>query len=244
MRRMTRREMLFVSGLAAAACAASALSVGGLMLLRRRTAPMPTPQPTETAFLPPQPIIVPRAAWGARDPDHMAPNEYGYADSPLDSSWWVYPNDLSEVYNTVCIHHTAHAHDSVETMQDVQNLHMNRNGWADIGYHYGIDTDGNIYEGRDIGVRGSSVGGYNTGLIGIVLMGNFEIDQPTEAQITSTQVLVNWLTALYRLSHLAGHNEFNGNTVCPGENLASQLDTFATNAGLQRGTGGYVSPTA
>ncbi len=241
--RITRREVMLVTGLAATVCAASALGVGGLLLLRRRAAPTPTPQPSAPPSLPPQPIIVPRAAWGARDPDHAAPNEYGYAESALDSSWWVYPGDLAAVYNTVVIHHTAHTQDTVETMQDIQNLHINRNGWADIGYHYGIDADGNIYEGRDIGVRGSSVGGYNTGLLGVVLMGNFEFDQPMEAQVASAQLLVNWLAALYSLSHLAGHSEFNSNTVCPGENIATQLDTFASNAGLQRGTGGYVAPS-
>jgi hypothetical protein len=243
MQRITRREIMLVTGLAAAACAAGTLGVGGLLLLRRRAAPTPTPLPSATLIVPPQPIIVSRKAWGARDPDHTAPNEYGYADSPLENGWRVYPGELSEVYNTVVIHHTAHAHDTVETMQDIQNLHMNRNGWADIGYHYGIDPNGNIYEGRDIGVRGSSVSGYNTGLIGVVLMGNFEVDQPTEAQIASAQALVDWLAALYRLSHLAGHSEFNGNTVCPGENLNTQLDIFASHASLRRGIDGYVAPS-
>ena len=243
MPRITRREALVVTGLAATACAASALGVGGLLLLPRRTAPTATPSPSSTPDLPPQPIIVPRAAWGAREPDHAAPNERGFAEAPLDNSWWVYPGDLAEVYNTVVIHHTAHNQENAETMVDIQNLHMNRNGWADIGYHYGIATDGNIYEGRDIGVRGSSVSGYNTGLIGVTLMGNFEVDQPTEAQLATVQTLVNWLAARYRLSHLAGHGEFNGNTVCPGENLISHLHTFASAAGLQRGTGGYVAPT-
>jgi hypothetical protein len=242
MPRITRREALVVTGLAATVCAASTLGVGGLLLLRRRAAPTATPFPSSTPDLPPQPIIVPRLAWGAREPDRAAPNEFGYAESPLDNGWWVYPGDLAEVYNTVVIHHTAHAQDTVETMQDIQNLHMNRNGWADIGYHFGIDIEGNIYEGRDIGVRGSSVSGYNTGLIGVTLMGNFEVDQPTAAQLSATQKLVNWLAALYSLSHLAGHSEFNSNTVCPGESLASQLDTFASIAGLQRGTGGYVAP--
>jgi hypothetical protein len=243
MRRVSRRSAIALLSLGAAACVASALGVGGLLLLRRRPAPAATLVPTPAATLPPQPIIVPRAAWGARPPNHEAPNERGFAAGPLEDSWWVYPGLLSDIYTTVVIHHTAQQQDTPETMVDVQNLHMNRNGWADIGYHFGIDVDGNIYEGRDIGVRGASVAGYNTGLIGVALMGNFEVEQPTPAQLAAAQALTIWLAAVYTLTHLAGHGEFNGNTACPGANLKTQLDALATTANLLRGTGGYISPS-
>jgi hypothetical protein len=155
----------------------------------------------------------------------------------------VYPGNLADAYNTVVIHHTAIALDTNETMRSIQDLHMDTNGWADIGYHYAIDKDGVIYEGRNIGVRGASVAGHNTGVIGVVVMGNFEFDQPLMAQLTALQTLVNWLTTTYSLTHLAGHGEFNPESVCPGKNLALYLDMLARGAGLQRGTGGYVPPT-
>jgi hypothetical protein len=195
-------------------------------------------------FSPPlQPIILSREAWGARAPDFKAENESGIAKSPFDDGWYRYPDDLADVYRTVAIHHSATLGNPDETMRDLQNLHMNRNRWADVGYHYGIDRAGLIYAGRDIGVRGSSVAGHNTGTIGIVLMGNFEEDrQPADLQLASLRALVAWLTATYPLTHLAAHGEFNPETVCPGKNLWMLLDEIALEAGLERGTAGYVPP--
>lgn len=192
---------------------------------------------------PPKPIILSREAWEARAPDFKAENENGIAKSPFDEGWYRYPDDLAAVYRTVAIHHSATLGNPDETMRDLQNLHMNRNRWADVGYHYGIDRAGRIYAGRDIGVRGSSVAGHNTGTIGIVLMGNFEEDRlPAALQLASLRVLVAWLTAIYPLTHLAAHGEFNPETVCPGKNLWMLLDEIALEAGLERGTAGYVPP--
>jgi hypothetical protein len=190
----------------------------------------------------PKPAIVSRAEWGAEPPDHNAPNEFGITDDPTDPAWHVYTKPLDQVYNTVAIHHTAALLFSNETMRDVQKLHMETNGWADVGYHYAIDRSGIVYEGRDVHVRGASVAGHNTGVLGIVLMGDFEFDQPLDVQLASAQTLVNWLASEYPLTHLAGHGEFNPETSCPGRNLKAQLDMLAEKAGLQRGTRGYVPP--
>lgn len=198
------------------------------------------------AQLPPftMPTVISRAEWGARPPDHQALNEFGFAQSALDPEWYVYTESLVDVYNTVVIHHSASPVTSNETMADIQNSHMDVNGWADIAYHYGIDKDGVVYEGRDIGARGASVAGYNTGTIGVVVMGNFEQDDPLAVQMTALQVLVNGLTSTYLLSHLAGHGEFNPESVCPGNKLILYLDQLAQNAGLARGTAGHIPPSA
>ena len=188
------------------------------------------------------PNIVPRAEWGARRPDHKASNEFGIDKSALGNGWYVYPDDLRDIYNTVVIHHSAQPLATNQTMSNIQNLHMNANHWADIGYHYGIDRHGVIYEGRRLQVRGASVARHNTGVIGIVVMGNFEGESPRKAQLRSLQALVNWLALTYTLSHLAGHREFNSQSVCPGKRLARYLDVLASGARLARGTTGYVAP--
>jgi hypothetical protein len=56
-------------------------------------------------------------------------------------------------------------------MLETQENHQ-QGKYDDIGYHYGIDCDGKIYEGRDIRFKGSSVLEYNTGVIGVVLLNN------------------------------------------------------------------------
>lgn len=195
--------------------------------------------PAETVS---QPAIVPREEWNALPPNHDAPNENGLASGPADSAWYVYEQPLEDVYKTIAIHHTGSLMFVNETMRDVQRLHLEHNGWADVGYHYGIDNKGVIYEGRDIHVRGAAVAGHNTGTLSIVVMGNFEIDQPTDTQLAALQTLISWLTSIYRITHLAAHGEFNAESKCPGANLAVLLDDLADQAGLQRGTGGYVAP--
>lgn len=237
-RLISRRRILTLlfSGLAA--------SVGAIVTwLTRRTSSTvvilePTPQPLPTASL----TIVSRDQWGARPPNHKAANEFGIATSVTDLTWYVYPGDLAEAYSTVAIHHSAIPLDTNETIKSVQDLHMDTNHWADVGYHYIIDKNGIVYEGRDIHVRGASVAGYNTGTIGLCVMGNFEIDSPLEIQLTVLQQVVNWLATTYTLTHLAAHGEFNPESVCPGKNMKPYLDTLAQVAGLQRGTGGYVKP--
>ncbi len=236
-RPISRRRMLALlfTGLAAAAGAV-------ITWLTRRPEPIivvidPTPMPSPTPTL----TIVRRDQWGVRPPDHEAANEFGFATTAIDKTWYVYPNDLADEYSTVAIHHSAALLSTNETMKSVQDLHMDSNHWADVGYHYVIDKNGILYEGRDIHVRGSSVAGYNTGTIGVCVMGNFEQDFPLEIQLTILQQVVNWLAATYTLTHLAAHGEFNKESVCPGKNMMPYLDTLAQVAGLQRGTGGYVN---
>jgi N-acetylmuramoyl-L-alanine amidase-like protein len=187
-----------------------------------------------------KPVFVRRAEWGARPPNHEAPNEFGFATRPTESAWYVYPGDLAAEYSTVAIHHSAALLASNETMRSIQNEHMDVNGWADVAYHFAIDKNAVIYEGREIGARGASVAGHNTGTIGVVVMGNFEQESPLDVQLDALQSLLNWLTQQYTLSHLAAHGEFNPESVCPGKYLGAHLDTLARGAGLLRGTGGYV----
>lgn len=216
----------------------------GLVIVNNRLANVLNPPPDAPLLsgsdMPP---IIARSEWGAREPDHQAANEFGFAASPLNPQWYVYPESLTDAYNTVVIHHSASLLAANETMADIQDSHMDVNGWADIAYHYGIDKDGLIYEGRDIGARGASVAGFNTGTIGIVVMGNFEQEYPLEVQMKSLQILVNNLESTYSLSHLAGHGEFNPESVCPGSHFIPYLDELAQNAGLLRGTSGHVRPT-
>jgi len=239
--RFSRRHLLRFGAVAAAIGAVLALTYGGVRNLLRVSQKPASSQRLPLAALP---FIVPRAEWGARPPNHDALDEFGFATSPIQTEWYVYPGNLSDVYNTVAIHHSASLLASNETMASIQKLHMDTNQWADIGYHYGIAKDGVIYEGRDIRVRGVNVARYNTGTIGVVVMGNFEEEQPLLVQLDALQSLVNWLASTYALTHLAGHREFNPETVCPGKNLMPYLDQLAQNAGLTRGTGGHVPPTA
>ena len=73
-----------------------------------------------------------------------------------------------------------------------QNLHQGR-GWGDIAYHYIIGIDGTVYEGRDPAYEPDTGTDYDTtGHLGIVVEGNFEIDEPTQAQLDALVQLLAW----------------------------------------------------
>lgn len=183
--------------------------------------------------------IIDRTSWGAAEPDIAGSNE-GYYDPIFNpGGWYVYPNPLDQQLNTLIIHHSATA--PGDTPGNIQQVHMTAQGYADIAYQFLIDEGGLIYEGRSITVRGAHTGGHNTGTVGIVLIGNFESDNPTFEQLCSLKHLSTYLKNLYHITHLAGHHDFQPEiTVCPGEHLAEELPGIAAELGLEFGTAGYI----
>ena len=211
-------------------------------------------QPTKVVVLPygrptaipdePPPIIS-RGAWGALPVDVRARNEYGLYDKGVNpAGWYVYPDDLRDSYQTLVVHHSAfYKADGIATLLEVQRLHRDDRGWADVGYHYLVDKDGTIYEGRHIAVRGAHTAGHNTGSAGVCLLGDFRYRAPSQAQWHGLAVLSRWLIAELGLTHLAAHNQFNAGTLCPGAAVLQQLPLLADALGVEFGIEGYV-PTA
>lgn len=109
-----------------------------------------------------------------------------------------------------------------KTIKSIQEYHQKTNTWCDLGYHAVISPNGDIYQGRPFDVVGSHVKSNNTGNIGIMLIGNFEVEQPTKEQLTSLKNLLQYLTLKFPQiklpEHLYGHKEFMS-TDCPGKNL-------------------------
>jgi hypothetical protein len=184
--------------------------------------------------------IIPRSGWGAIDPDHNAPGERGFYDKVTNPDGWrVYDKPLSQVLNTIVVHHSALP--LSDGPLQIQYLHMRQKGYADIGYHFVIDDAGRIYAARDIHVRGAHTGNHNSGTVGVVLMGNFEGMQPTTTQFDSLKAMVASLIGDYGISYLCGHRDFQpGVTLCPGKYLEEKLPSLAFWQWIKFGTAGYV----
>ncbi len=194
---------------------------------------------TETDGPPP---IVSRDDWGALPVDISARNERGlYQKGVNPAGWYVYPGDLRDSYQTLVVHHSAfYEADGLATLLEAQRLHRDDRGWADLGYHYLVDKDGTIYEGRNLGVRGVHTQGHNTGSAGVCLLGDFRHRRPTQAQWNGLAALSRWLIAELGLTHLAAHNQFNEGTLCPGATVLRQLPALAESLGVDYGSDGYV----
>lgn len=229
---------------------AGAVCIGGvgtaLLRNRPRVAVLPhgdeSPVASPTIFRPP---IVSRGAWGALPVNHQARYEYGfYQRGGNPEGWYVYEGSLRDSYQTLIVHHSSfYEADGRATLREVQRLHREDRMWADIGYHFLVDADGKIYEGRELAARGVHTAGYNTGSAGVCLLGDFRFAAPVAAQWEGMVELGRWLVAELALSHLAGHRQFNESTQCPGTALLARLPELAARLGVEYGTAGYV-PTA
>lgn len=248
---MTRRQVLVLAGISALTgtivCSGSALVYlllrGAEPSTQRGAAPTP-PRSTRIKHIERPPIIT-RQEWGARAPNHDAPNETGYFSAENAEGWLDYPGDLRDVYRTVIVHHSVeYETDDITTVRDIQALHMDDRGWADIAYHFVVGQSGQVFEGRALNARGTHVEGYNTGSVGVVFLGDFERNFPTPIQLEEGRRLINWLALRLELTHLASHHDFNADTVCPGSYMMPNLAGFAASAGLVLGTGGYTAQQA
>jgi hypothetical protein len=81
-------------------------------------------------------------------------------------------------YFGIALHHAGNSYtcdaNGADKMRRVQQAHF-AEGFDDIGYHFGVDCEGAIYEGRDIRFSGSHVLNQNKGLIGIVLLADLSL---------------------------------------------------------------------
>lgn len=108
-----------------------------------------------------------------------------------------------------------------EKVAEVRRLHVNGNGWSDIGYHYLIDRDGTVAEGRPEERTGAHVKGHNTGTIGITLFGGhggsendkFE-EHFTPKQDAALRRLIADLEEKHQIKKVTGHNEYAAKA-CP-----------------------------
>ena len=192
-----------------------------------------------------RPAIVSREEWGALPVNHSARSENGYYKRGTNpEGWYLYGGDLHDSYQTLIVHHSAfYESDGLATLLEVQRLHREDRKWADIGYHFLVDVDGTIYEGRDLGVRGVHTFGHNTGSVGVCLLGDFRFRAPSAEQLQATIAVGRWLVEQLTLTHLAGHSQFNESTVCPGAEILKRLPDLAEMIGVEYGADGYV-PTA
>lgn len=241
-RQVSRRRWL--RNLAAAGGAGVLAALGGAAagVFSRRPRVVVLPNAAELSTDGARPPIISRDEWGGLPVNHDARNERGHYQSGVNPfGWYEYAGDLRDSYQTLVVHHSAfYKADGRATLLEVQRLHRGDRGWADVGYHYMLDVDGAIFEGRELGVRGVHTQGRNTGSAGVCLLGDFRFRAPPQAQWEALVALGRWLIAELELTHLAGHSQFNESTVCPGARVTEQLSALAVALGVGFGVDGYI----
>jgi hypothetical protein len=192
---------------------------------------------------PDQPPIVRRPTWGANESIVRAPPSF--ADRL----------ELSVVHHTAGTNSYS-ASQSAAIVRGIQRYHVLSNGWNDIGYNYLVDKYGRIFEGRGGGliqnVIGAHAQGFNTGSVGVAVLGTYGSSRISTAARNAVQRLLAWrLDAghvdprsllnftsygnprfpagrVVRLRAVSGHRD-TGYTSCPGTALYGQLGAIAQN---------------
>ncbi|MCS0592297.1 peptidoglycan recognition family protein [Massilia norwichensis] len=145
-------------------------------------------------------------------------------------AWGGTPADAARARRQTITHITLHHQgepykagtDPRQYLRNLQTWSRNTKHWLDIPYHYIIDLDGHIYEGRKIEYAGDTNTEYDPlGHALIEVVGNFEEVEPNQQQLDAVVRLMAMLADKYgvTLDHIASHRDFSNQTVCPGANL-------------------------
>lgn len=173
-----------------------------------------------------QPNIIPRSAWAARP--------FGTGPVPCSA-----PENAVNGLKFSVVHHSAGSNSytpaqSASIMRGMQSYHMNANGYCDLAYNFAIDKYGQIFEGRaggiDQPVIGGHAGGFNTGSVGVVLIGDFTSLKPTDAQWKALVHLLRWRLSVGRVDPAAGAWHAVGSSPCNCQNWPVGAIVFLPNA--------------
>lgn len=129
-------------------------------------------------------------------------------------------------FTRLTIHHEGNAV-NVETAEEPIRYHLNgileahlERRYGDLAYHFVLDYAGRIWEGRSLLHQGAHVSGQNDDNIGVMLLGNFEEQDPSAAQVRALDKLVAILRKQYGIPRASvfGHCDI-GASACPGRRL-------------------------
>ncbi len=142
---------------------------------------------------------------------------------PLRHVVSLYPNGQ---WKYIIIHHTA---TDVGKALMINDYHHDRGFWNGLGYHFviGNGTMGKLDGQIEVSPRWikqqtgahCKAGKMNSMGIGIALVGNFNVELPTTAQMDSLTYLLRLLSDHYKIpgSRIIGHRDVEGaKTDCPG----------------------------
>jgi hypothetical protein len=125
---------------------------------------------------------------------------------------------------------------AIDRLARVRREHLSRDAtWVDIGYHYIIDPDGQVWEGRPLSIEGAHVARTNDHNMGIMVMGNFDEHRPTQAQIDTLDAFLVQQMTTHRVGvkNLYTHQELKS-TACPGRNLQAYMRQTRASRGRVR----------
>ena len=184
--------------------------------------PSTTTTATTTTTLPAATVsAICREAWGAQPPTGE------FAEHTIER---------------ITVHHTAAVIEDNRLAPAITRQHQADHqglGWPDLAYHFLIDRNGHIYQGRPDTAVGDTRTSYDpTGHLLIALKGNFEEQDLTEAQLESLVAMLAWGVGEFRVlpTEITGHRDWAA-TACPGESLYALIESGELAAAVAQAVG-------
>ncbi len=112
-----------------------------------------------------------------------------------------------------------------DRLRSAQHYHQRVKGWPDIAYHFLIDLDGNLYEGRPLDARGDSHTPYDTtGHFLVCVIGDYDRQLPSEPQLAALTRILAFGASRFAVSPatIRGHRD-HARTSCPGKHLQASI---------------------
>lgn len=126
----------------------------------------------------------------------------------------------------IVLHHSA----CENTFEQIRNYHINGRGWSDVFYHYVIEQDGRIREGRDINVFSNNK---RQKAIEICVIGKLHKREIYKEQHESLLLLIKKIYNMCGLLKIFGHNDFSA-TTCPGSLEVKKYNDYILNLNVER----------
>jgi hypothetical protein len=224
-----------------------------------------------------EPTILPRSAWAA--------DESLRFDSTGKEIW---PPAFWPIQKLI-VHHTATANndpDPPSTIRAIYYYHAVTQGWGDIGYNFLIDEAGHVYKGRHShttstpssaspspddtitgenssgnGVTGAHALNFNSGTVGVALLGTLTNQDATPAAKRALEDLLGWKADSHHIDpqgaslyanpvsgqqttfpNIAGHRDVTA-TECPGGTFYATLPTVRSDVAARIAAAGSTTTT-
>tara|TARA_B100000902_G_scaffold379514_1_gene413920 strand:- start:400 stop:822 length:423 start_codon:yes stop_codon:yes gene_type:complete len=110
--------------------------------------------------------------------------------------------------------------------EEIKRWHTEERGWSDIGYHWVVELDGSINEGRSEDINGAHCRGHNSDSIGICYVGGSDSegnpkDTRTEGQTDALVTLIKEILDRHPDAEVFGHRDFSSKA-CPSFDAKSE----------------------
>ncbi len=142
-------------------------------------------------------------------PRRATPRIWSRADWGADEKKMTWRPRYARGLTAAVIHHTATSNDYTAEdvpgiLRSIYHFHAVSRDWGDIGYNVLVDRFGKAWEGRAGGVTkaviGAHAGGFNTGTVGIAMIGDFTGVEPPPAQRETVARVLAWKLGQHRLN--------------------------------------------